>query len=81
MVYQGCNQVFKTKKSEDKISNIKNKYSLFDNYLLYVGSIEERKNLLTLLKVLKNLPDKNLVIIGDGLSYKKKCLDFIQQQA
>ena len=78
VVYQGCNQVFKTKKSEDKISNIKNKYSLFDNYLLYVSSIEERKNLLTLLKVLKNLPDRNLVIIGDGLSYKKKCLDFIQ---
>ena len=41
-----------------------------------MSSIEERKNLLTLLKVLK-IFQKNLVIIGDGLSYKKKCLDFI----
>ena len=44
---------------------------------MYVGSIEERKNLITLLKVLKDLPNKKLIIIGDGTSYKEKCVNFI----
>ena len=45
--------------------------------MLYVGTIEKRKNLLTLLKTLKELPNQKLVIIGNGKSYKTKCLDFI----
>ena len=79
VVYQGCNEVFKSKKSESDIANVKNKFKLFKNYLLYVGSIEKRKNLLTLLKSLKDLPKKNLIIIGDGKSYKKECLNFIKK--
>ena len=79
VVYQGCNEVFKSTKNDDEISNVKNKFKLFENYLLYVGSIEKRKNLLTLLESLKNLPNKNLIIIGEGTSYKKECLDFIKK--
>ena len=79
VVYQGCNEVFKSIKNSDELSNVKNKFKLFENYLLYVGSIERRKNLLTLLKSLKDLPNKNLIIIGDGKSYKKECLDFIKK--
>ena len=79
VVYQGCNEVFKSTKNADDISNVKNKFKLFENYLLYVGSIEKRKNLLTLLESLENLPNKNLIIIGEGTSYKKECLDFIKK--
>jgi glycosyltransferase involved in cell wall biosynthesis len=45
---------------------------------LYVGSIEERKNLITLLEVLKDMPNKKLIVIGDGTSYKKKCINFMR---
>ncbi len=76
VVYQGCNEVFKNPTNNKEL--IRNKFQLFEKYLLYVGSIEERKNLITLLKVLKDLPNKKLVIIGDGKSYKKKCVDFIR---
>ena len=79
VVYQGCNNIFKIKKSDNEILAIKNKFKLFEKYLLYVGSIEKRKNLLTLLKSLKDLPHKNLIIIGDGSLYKKECLDFINK--
>ena len=79
VVYQGCNEVFKSIKNASEIANVKNKFKLFENYLLYVGSIEKRKNLLTLLKSLKDLPNKNLIIIGDGKSYKKECLNFIKK--
>ncbi len=77
VVYQGCNKVFQSKiKKEDKILTI-SKYKLPKEYLLYVGTIEERKNLLTILKTLKELPDQTLVVIGNGKSYKKKCQKFI----
>ena len=75
VVYQGCNEVFKKPTINKEL--IRNKLQLFEKYLLYVGSIEERKNLITLLKVLKDLPNKKLIIIGDGTSYKKKCINFI----
>lgn len=75
VVYQGCNEVFKKPANNKEL--IRNKFQLFEKYLLYVGSIEERKNLITLLKVLKDLPNKKLIIIGDGSSYKKKCVNFI----
>jgi glycosyltransferase involved in cell wall biosynthesis len=76
VVYQGCNKAFKTS-DYDNYELIKNKFSLFDEYLLYVGSIEKRKNLLTLLEALKDIPRKKLIIIGDGNNYKKKCVSFI----
>ena len=75
VVYQGCNEVFKKTRNNKEL--IKNKFQLFEKYLLYVGSIEKRKNLITLLKVLKDLPNKKLIVIGDGTRYKKKCMNFI----
>lgn len=76
VVYQGCNQFFK-KSDCNNYEHIKNKFGLFNKYLLYVGSIEKRKNLHTLLEALKDMPNKKLIIIGDGNKYKKKCLNFI----
>ena len=79
VVYQGCSLVFQKEKSIKEINDCINKYHLPDNYLLYVGSIEERKNLLTLLKVMTDMPNEFLVVIGDGKIYKKKCLEFIKK--
>ena len=78
VVYQGCNQAFQSEVSSQGKEAIQNRYHLPENYLLYVGSIEERKNLLTLLKSIKNTNDQ-LVIIGEGKQYKKQCLQFINE--
>ncbi len=77
VVYQGCNPVFQKEINTKRKKELINKYNLPNNYLLNVGSIEERKNLLTLLKTLKELPDQMLVVIGQGKSYKTKCLRYI----
>ena len=79
VVYQGCNAVFQKEIIPKRKQEVINKYNLPNNYLLHVGSIEERKNLLTLLKTLKDLPDQRLVIIGQGKSYKIKCLRYISE--
>jgi len=79
VVYQGCNQEFQNKISQQKKQETIAKYNLPKNYLLYVGTIEERKNLLTLLQTLKELPKQKLIVIGNGKSYKTKCLDYISK--
>ena len=78
VVYQGCNTIFQSPLSEDYKKEVAEKYQLADNYLLYVGTIEERKNLIAVLKCLKELPNKKLVIIGSGGKYKQKYLDYIK---
>tara|TARA_Y100000589_G_scaffold75710_1_gene69414 strand:- start:1520 stop:2653 length:1134 start_codon:yes stop_codon:yes gene_type:complete len=77
VVYQGCNDVFKKTISQKTQKETLKKYNLPNNFLLYVGKIEERKNLLTILKVLKKLKTQKLVVIGDGNKYKKMCLKYI----
>ena len=53
---------------KDNIQNIKKKYNIRDNYLLYVGTLEPRKNLVRLIqayyKVKNEGQDCNLVITG-----------------
>jgi glycosyltransferase involved in cell wall biosynthesis len=79
VVYQGCNAIFHHPMADNKKQAVQKKYNLPKDYLLSVGSIEERKNLLTILKVLKELPNQKLVIIGNGKAYKIKCLRFISK--
>jgi glycosyltransferase involved in cell wall biosynthesis len=68
-------QVTQTEKERIKI-----KYNLPEKYLLSVGSITERKNLLTVCKALK-LIDSNipLVVVGNGGSYLQKVKAFLQE--
>ena len=77
VVYQSCNKVFQNETDEYTKQSVIKKYNLPKNYLLYVGTIEERKNLLTLLETLKKLPNQKLIVIGNGRTYKIKCLKFI----
>ena len=78
VIYQGCNTMFQSSLTEKIKKRIKIKYNLPDEYLLTVGTIEERKNLLLILRSLKELPEKKLVVIGNGKKYKKKCEQYIQ---
>jgi glycosyltransferase involved in cell wall biosynthesis len=65
VIYQGCNPNFWNRSNDDLNQEVRIKYNLPERYLLYVGTIEERKNLLGLVKALDikniNIP---LVVIG-----------------
>lgn len=80
VVYQGCNKAFKQTQPLHIFNSLLKKYPIPKEYLLYVGSIEERKNLLSLLKCLKNMPNQKLVIVGEGKQYKNKCLNYIKNK-
>jgi glycosyltransferase involved in cell wall biosynthesis len=70
VVYQGCHPSFRQKVSEDKRSEIREKYSLPARFILSVGSIEARKNLLLVVKALKNIPEIHLVAVGKSTPYQ-----------
>ena len=71
VVYQGCHSNFKQTISSEKKEEVISKYSLPAQFLLYVGTIEDRKNLLLIVKALKYLnEDIHLVAVGKKTKYK-----------
>ncbi len=52
VVYQGCDPVFAQDIAPQKKEEVKAKYALPDEFVLYVGSIEERKNLMLVAKAM-----------------------------
>jgi len=78
--YQSCNPDFAVTVSEEERQRIKKQYNLPDEFMLYVGSVIERKNLLTICKALHQLKGKlnlPLIVIGDGDAYKQKVQQYI----
>jgi glycosyltransferase involved in cell wall biosynthesis len=72
--YQSCHPAFAKTVSKEAKSTIQKFYQLPANFFLYVGSIIERKNLLTICKalpLLKGKLDLPLVVIGNGGKYKE----------
>ncbi|WP_413997727.1 glycosyltransferase family 4 protein [Flavobacterium sp. W1B] len=76
VIYQGCQSVFKEKHSDQEKEEVANHYKLPQNFILNVGTIEERKNAFTIVKAIKNI-DTKLVIIGKETNYSKKIRDYI----
>ena len=82
VVYQGCHHSFKRKFDTEEIQKIKTKYNLPKDYILNVGTIEERKNVLLLIKALSLLPPdqkSHVVIIGRPTKYKNRIIDEAQR--
>ena len=80
VIYQGCSPLYYEKASEEKKSNIRAKYSLPRNYMLYVGTIEERKNLLQLAKARhENNIELPLVVVGRPTPYFEKVRTYISE--
>ncbi len=83
VLYQTCHRSFYQSNSITSLSEVKTKYNLPNEYLLYVGTLEERKNALTIIKALNYIKDKSnihLVIIGRGKAYKEKLKEEVNQK-
>ena len=77
VVYQGCNPIFLRKINNTE--EIKKKYNLPSQYMLTVGTIEKRKNLLTILKAITSANiDIPLVVVGKPTNYISQVEEFIQ---
>jgi len=73
VIYQGCDDTFLKKESQEKKREVKEKYNLPEQYILNVGSIEDRKNILLAVEALALLPQNiHLVIVGKRTPYTQK---------
>ena len=78
VIYQGCHQAFKEDQSEEFINSVKEKYNLPERFILNVGTIEERKNLLNIVKAI-NGNEIPLVVIGKKTKYFKKVQKYLRK--
>ena len=78
VIYQGCHQAFKDEQSADFKESIQQKFNLPERYILNVGTIEKRKNLLNVVKAIDRtgIP---LVVVGRKTKYYKKIEKYIRK--
>ena len=76
VIYQGCHKLFKAEQSKEFKEEVRNKYNLPENYLLNVGTIETRKNLLLAVKAIRKI-DTVLVVVGSDTPYADEVRKYI----
>ena len=78
VVYQSCAPRFTKEISPVEQEEMRLQYGLPKRFILNVGTIEQRKNILLAVKALPNLPaDLSLVIIGRQTNYTNEVLDYV----
>lgn len=78
VVYQGCNPVFTQPVSAEAKARVREAYHLPDQFILSVGTIEERKNLLLAVKAVEQLGDVHLVAVGKSTAYADEVKAYIE---
>jgi len=78
VAYQSCNPIFFDRPKENELSKFRKEFNLPGEFLLYIGTIEERKNLLGLVKAIKQSKfDIPLVIVGNKKDYFKQVMEYV----
>lgn len=80
VIYQSCDERFQKEVTQTQKQAVGDKYDLPNEYLLYVGTIEKRKNLLSVVKALHhgkiNCP---LVVVGRKTDYFNEVSDYLHE--
>lgn len=81
VVYQGVNEIFNQEVGYGKTLEVKRKYGIPDRYLLFVSTIDKRKNVQLILQALKERKDWKhpLVVIGKQTSYQAHLKSYIDE--
>ncbi len=65
VAFPGFNKdIFKPLKDVKKIKEVLNKYKIKDPYIIFIGTLQPRKNLIRLIEAVAKIEGLNLVIIG-----------------
>jgi glycosyltransferase involved in cell wall biosynthesis len=80
VVYQGCHRQFYNRVSDETMLYTRKLFALPSEYLLYVGTIEERKNLLKIIQALhQGQIDFPLVVVGRKTPYFSQVKQYIER--
>lgn len=88
VVYQGCDPVFAQDIETSKLEEVRQKYQLPACYVLYVGSIEQRKNLMLVAKAMAEIQHKernkempiHVVAVGRRTPYVDEIQAYLKEQ-
>lgn len=70
VIYQSCGSRYKMRESEKKMQEVHTDYMLPERYIVSVGMVEERKNVLLAVRAMRMLPDDvSLVVVGRPTAY------------
>ena len=78
IIYQGCQHIFKESFSSEEKQIVVEKYNLPNEFILNVGTIEARKNILSVVKAIKNI-NTHLVIVGGETTYTNEVKKYISE--
>lgn len=78
VIYQGCHHAFKEQQSPELMEAVKEKCKLPERFILNVGTIEDRKNLLNVVKAI-NGTEIPLVVVGRKTKYYQKIESFLKK--
>ena len=79
-MYQGCDPAFRKTADEMTRSNVRKTYHLPPHYILYVGSIEPRKNLMLLAKALPQIQKGiEIIAVGRRTAYAEEVDDYLRR--
>lgn len=82
VIYQSCSTEFKACESEKKLQQVHTDYMLPERYIVNVGTIEERKNILLAVKALQLLPEEiSLVVVGRPTPYCDMVKEYVKKNA
>ncbi len=82
VIYQSCHERYMHEKPNKTKQAVRKRYELPEQYMLSVGSVHQRKNLLGAIKALASLPESlrlPLVVVGRGGNYRRAVQHYIRQ--
>ena len=80
VIYQTCDDSFKELLPADFKETIRQKYHLPEKYILNVGTIEARKNLLLIVQAMTHVPrEYKLVVVGKKQAYAQQVIAEIER--
>lgn len=83
VIYQAINPLYELVASAEEWKGVKQQFNLPEEYLLFVGSVEERKNLKLIIAAYEQLSEANripLVIVGRGKKHGELMMKAIEEK-
>jgi len=84
VVYPGCEPAFAVRLDAEQIAAVRRRYGLPEEYVLSVGTIEERKNALVILRALATMAPADrpfVALVGRPTAYRRVLDDFARRHA
>ena len=78
VIYQGCHPIFKTTFTEEALNAVAKKHQLPEKFVLCVGTLEARKNALSIAKALKDT-NYHMVFVGKVKSYGEALKKYVKE--